>query len=76
MLFGPHMHNFLAARELLLGVEAALEVPDAAALAPALATLLDDPARRARMGAAGRAAVAANRGVLKRLLAWLELQAA
>jgi 3-deoxy-D-manno-octulosonic-acid transferase len=76
VLFGPHMHNFLAARELLLGVEAALEVPDAAALAPALATLFDDPARRARMGAAGRAAVAANRGVLKRLLAWLELQAA
>jgi 3-deoxy-D-manno-octulosonic-acid transferase len=71
VLFGPHMHNFVAARELLLQHEAAEEIATAG-LAPALLRLLDDPVRRDRMGAAGRAAVEANRGALQRVLALLE----
>lgn len=72
VLFGPQMHNFLPARELLLGGDAALEIADAGALGQAVAALLADAPRRERMGAAGRAAVAANRGALDRLLALLD----
>jgi 3-deoxy-D-manno-octulosonic-acid transferase len=68
VLFGPHMHNFVAARELLLGHQAAQELAAAEALAPALRALFGDAPRRAAMGAAGRAAVEANRGALDRLL--------
>jgi 3-deoxy-D-manno-octulosonic-acid transferase len=68
VLFGPHMHNFVAARELLLQHQAAEELVDGAGLAPALQRLLADPARRGRMGAAGKAAVEANRGALQRVL--------
>lgn len=68
VLFGPHMHNFLAARDLLLGADAALEVADAEALAGQVRALLLDPARRGHMGQAGSAAVLANRGALERLL--------
>lgn len=72
VLFGPHMHNFLPARELLLGVGAAQELSDPSALADAVRTLLRDAAQRRSMGEAGRAAVTANRGSLQRLLALLE----
>jgi 3-deoxy-D-manno-octulosonic-acid transferase len=68
VLFGPHMHNFVAARDLLLECGAARGVANAAGLAPALLELLGNPAERARMGAAGQAAVEANRGALRRLL--------
>lgn len=71
VLFGPHMHNFLPARELLLESGAAQELATAQALGPALLTLLSDPAARARRGEAGSAAVLANRGALERLLALL-----
>jgi 3-deoxy-D-manno-octulosonic-acid transferase len=72
VLFGPQMHNFIAARDLLLAVGAAQEVANAAALAATVAQLLGDGARRTAMGAAGRAAVDANRGALARLLALIE----
>ncbi len=68
VLFGPQMHNFVAARELLLGAGAALEVTDTGTLAARVAELLGDAALRTRMGDAGRATVAANRGALQRLL--------
>ena len=68
VLFGPHMFNFVAARELLLDAQAAQEVAGAAALAAAVGELFRVPERRAQMGAAGQAAVAANRGALGRLL--------
>jgi 3-deoxy-D-manno-octulosonic-acid transferase len=71
VLFGPHMHNFVAARELLLGVGAAREVADAGSLAAALSQLLADAGARRTMGAAGQRAVAANRGALRKLLALL-----
>jgi 3-deoxy-D-manno-octulosonic-acid transferase len=68
VLFGPHMHNFVAARDLLLERQAAVALNDAGELAPVLAALFDDADRRERMGAAGKAAVEANRGALRRLL--------
>lgn len=68
VLFGPEMHNFLAARDLLLGSKAAEQIADAASLAEAVTALLGDASRRRTMGAAGAAAVEANRGALQRLL--------
>jgi 3-deoxy-D-manno-octulosonic-acid transferase len=70
--FGPQMHNFLAARELLLEHQAAFETRDPAALAGQMLALLRDPQRRAAMGAAGQAAVSANRGALQRILARID----
>ncbi|HSW13363.1 MAG TPA: 3-deoxy-D-manno-octulosonic acid transferase, partial [Solimonas sp.] len=72
VLFGPQMHNFIAARDLLLVEQAAEQLADAAQLAPALQRLLGDAPRRAAMGAAGRRAIEANRGALQKLLAMLE----
>lgn len=82
VLFGPHMHNFLDARTLLLQAECAREITDAEMLSAALLEWLpwqksDDrlqPARAARSTRAA-AAVAANRGALKKLLALLERSA-
>ncbi len=67
VLFGPYMHNFVAARDLLLEAGAGLAI-DAETLASQLKRLLSDPAQRQRMGDAGRAAVDQNRGALQRLL--------
>ncbi|HEY9547201.1 MAG TPA: lipid IV(A) 3-deoxy-D-manno-octulosonic acid transferase [Solimonas sp.] len=68
VLFGPHMHNFVAARDLLLAAQAGIEV-SAASLSGNLGVLLDDPVRRSTIGAAGFAVVEANRGALQKLLA-------
>jgi len=67
VLFGPHMFNFLQARELLMQAQAAIQV-SANSLPESLRVLLRDPQRRAQVGEAGRAVVAANRGALQRLL--------
>jgi 3-deoxy-D-manno-octulosonic-acid transferase len=72
VLFGPHMHNFVAARDLLLQHQAAQALASATDLAPALRALFGDAARCARMGAAGKTAVEANRGALDKLLRLLE----
>jgi len=68
VLFGPQMHNFLPARDLLLQGQAAIGLDEPVMLVPTLHALLADPERRARMGAAGRDAVQANRGALQTLL--------
>lgn len=68
VVFGPHMANFAAARALLLRKGAAVEVPNEAELAAEISVLLGEPATRKAMGQAGEAAVAGNRGALKRLL--------
>ncbi|NKF21039.1 lipid IV(A) 3-deoxy-D-manno-octulosonic acid transferase [Solimonas marina] len=67
VLFGPQMHNFIQARDLLLDAQGGVGV-DAANLAETLRALFDDPARRIALGVAGRAVVAANRGALQKLL--------
>jgi 3-deoxy-D-manno-octulosonic-acid transferase len=68
VLFGPQMHNFVAARDLLLDAQGGIEV-SAASLPDTLQVLLADAARRRAIGDAGRAVVAANRGALQKLLA-------
>ncbi|QTF92748.1 lipid IV(A) 3-deoxy-D-manno-octulosonic acid transferase [Halomonas sp. BM-2019] len=68
VLTGPELANFAEVAETLLAADALVEVADEAALAAALAELLGDPAERHRLGEAGRAVVAANRGALERTL--------
>ena len=72
VLFGPHMHNFLGARSLLMEAQGAIEVSERS-LTDTLRVLLLDAARRRQIGAAACAAVAANRGALARLQRLLDL---
>jgi 3-deoxy-D-manno-octulosonic-acid transferase len=72
VLFGPQMHNFIAARDLLLETNAAEQVSDDVKLAYAVLALMRDPARAQAMGLAGQQAVAANRGALSKLLALID----
>ncbi|MFP4136914.1 MAG: lipid IV(A) 3-deoxy-D-manno-octulosonic acid transferase [Halomonas sp.] len=72
VLSGPELANFADVAEALRGADALVEVADEAALAEALAALFADPAERRRLGEAGRAVVAANRGALAKTLDGLE----
>lgn len=69
VLVGPHTFNFEEATRLAIDAGAALRVADAAGLARAVGALLGDPARRARMAAAGREFAARHRGATARTLA-------
>jgi 3-deoxy-D-manno-octulosonic-acid transferase len=72
VLSGPAQFNSPEVARALSAAGALTLVHDAAELAAALASLLADPAARARQGAAGRAAIEANRGALERLLGLIE----
>lgn len=65
VLFGPHMENFEALVDLLLKAGGAVQVPEITALETALTELLNDADQRARLGAAGRAALEAHAGAGK-----------
>ncbi|HVT34898.1 MAG TPA: lipid IV(A) 3-deoxy-D-manno-octulosonic acid transferase [Nevskiaceae bacterium] len=67
VLFGPHMHNFEGARDLLLEAGAARQITPRT-LAENVVELFRDAPLRRRMGEAGARAVDANRGALVRLL--------
>lgn len=69
---GPETFNFAEITRALLRVDAVRQVADAEALAVAVSELLDDRVACARMGAAGRALVAEERGALARTLELLE----
>ncbi len=69
ILFGPHMHNFREIAESFLAAGAALQVASPGELADALADLLDDDKRRARLGAAARGIIESSRGARDRTLA-------
>jgi len=69
---GPYQDNGRDVAELLERAGAVQCVADAGALAACLESLFADPQRRLRMGAAGRDAVAANRGSVVRLLDLIE----
>lgn len=71
ILFGPHMQNFAEIARAFLDNGAGVQVADGRALEAALIELLDDPVRRASLGAAARALVEANRGARGRTLAVL-----
>jgi 3-deoxy-D-manno-octulosonic-acid transferase len=68
ILFGPHMQNFAEIARTFLDNGAAEQVSSEADLTDALVGLLNDPVRRARLGAAARALVEANRGAKHRTL--------
>jgi len=68
IVFGPHMTNFAEIAAEFLSQDAAVQVPSPRHLEEALVALLTDPVRRARLGAAARALVDANRGARDRTL--------
>jgi 3-deoxy-D-manno-octulosonic-acid transferase len=76
VVIGPHTFNFAEATRLAVEAGAALQVADAAELGAALATLLEDPLRRARMGEAGLGLMRQHRGATARTLALLGFEAA
>jgi len=69
IVFGAHMQNFREIADAFLANSAALQVHSDRELEEALLTLVSDPVRRARLGAAARALVEANRGAKTKTLA-------
>ena len=62
IVFGPYMQNFAEIARTFLDNDAAIQVRSGRELDSVLLELLGDPVRRARLGAAARALVEANRG--------------
>ena len=62
IVFGPHMQNFAEIARAFTDNDAAIQIRSGRELEQALLGLLIDPVRRARLGAAARALVEANRG--------------
>ena len=69
VVFGPHMQNFGEIAETFLTNRAAIQVRTAGELEETMLSLIGDPVRRARVGAAARALVESNRGARDRTLA-------
>ena len=69
IVFGPHMQNFKEIADAFLTNGAAMQVQSERELDDALLALVTDPVRRARLGAAARALVEANRGAKTKTLA-------
>jgi 3-deoxy-D-manno-octulosonic-acid transferase len=69
VVFGPHMQNFAEIAETFLRNGAAVQVRTDRELEDVMVSLMSDPVRRARLGAAARALVDANRGARDRTLA-------
>ena len=68
IVFGPHMTNFAEIVETFLRNQAAVQVHTSAELTGAVVRLIGDSVERARLGAAARALVEANRGAKRRTL--------
>ncbi len=68
VVFGPHMQNFKEIAETFLQNAAAVQVHTERELEETLRGLVTDPVRRARLGAAARALVEANRGAKEKTL--------
>jgi 3-deoxy-D-manno-octulosonic-acid transferase len=66
VVFGPHMQNFGEIVETFLSNGAAIQVRTAGELEETMLSLIGDPVRRARVGAAARALVESNRGARDR----------
>jgi 3-deoxy-D-manno-octulosonic-acid transferase len=71
IVFGPHMSNFAEIAQAFLANVAGVQVKGDRELADVLVALMADPIRRARLGAAARALVEANRGAKDKSLAVL-----
>ena len=68
IVFGPYMHNFKEITEAFLASGAAIQVRSDRELEDTVATLMNDPVKRARLGAAARALVDASRGAKDKTL--------
>ena len=62
IVFGPHMDNFLEIAEAFVSNGAGVQLAGEEQLEESFVSLMSDPVRRARLGAAARALVEANRG--------------
>jgi 3-deoxy-D-manno-octulosonic-acid transferase len=71
IVFGPHMSNFAEIAAAFVANVAAVQVKGERELADVMIALMTDPVRRARLGAAARALVEANRGAKDKSLAVL-----
>jgi 3-deoxy-D-manno-octulosonic-acid transferase len=69
IVFGPHMENFAEIAAAFIANGAAVQLRSDRELDEAIVSLMDDPVRRARLGAAARALVDANRGAKDKTLA-------
>jgi 3-deoxy-D-manno-octulosonic-acid transferase len=69
VVFGPHMQNFREIAEAFVRNGAAIQVQSDRELDEAMLGLVRDPVHRARLGAAARALVEANRGAKDKTLA-------
>lgn len=62
IVFGPHMENFFEIADTFVSNGGGVQVSGERELEDAFVSLMSDPVRRARLGAAARALVEANRG--------------
>ena len=62
IIFGPHMENFFEIADTFVSNGGGVQIFDERGLEEAFISLMGDPVRRARLGAAARALVEANRG--------------
>ena len=69
ILFGPHMENFSEITHTFVSNDAAIQVRNERELEEAVVMLVSDPVRRAKLGAAARALIDANRGAKDKTLA-------
>jgi 3-deoxy-D-manno-octulosonic-acid transferase len=69
IVFGPYMQNFTEIADAFISNDAAVQVQSERELDDVLIGLVTDPVRRARLGAAARALVEANRGAKDKTLA-------
>lgn len=65
-LYGPHLHNFRWAREILEEAGVGIQVSGAESMAGAAQDLLDNPEKRRDLGARAQAALAPHRGAARR----------
>ena len=72
VMFGPHMLNFAEIAATFVANDAGVQVASEGAFEEQVQALMTDPVRRARLGAAARALVEANRGAKDKTLAVLD----
>jgi 3-deoxy-D-manno-octulosonic-acid transferase len=68
IVFGPYMQNFAEIAQAFIENDAAIQIRTPRELEHVMLGLLNDPVRRARLGAAARALVEANRGARAKTL--------
>jgi 3-deoxy-D-manno-octulosonic-acid transferase len=68
IVFGPHMDNFAEIARVFLAHGAAIQVRTPRELEDVVVSLIGDPVRRARLGAAASALIDANRGAKDKTL--------